>query len=51
MTLAGVYPVGMKLVASWFSTGLGSQLGIMVGALTMGTALPYLIQAGGAQFD
>ena len=49
--LAGVYPVGMKLVASWFQTRLGSQLGIMVGALTMGTALPYLIQAGGAQFN
>jgi len=48
LTLAGVYPVGMKLVASWFRTGLGWRLGIMVGALTLGTAFPYFIQAVGA---
>ena len=48
VTLAGVYPVGMKLVASWFRTGLGWRLGVMVGALTLGTAFPYLIQAVGA---
>jgi len=46
--LAGIYPVGMKLVASWFRTGLGWRLGIMVGALTLGTAFPYFIQAVGA---
>jgi len=43
LSLAGVYPVGMKLIASWFRTGLGWRLGIMVGALALGTALPYLI--------
>jgi len=48
VTLAGIYPVGMKLVASWFRTGLGWRLGIMVGALTLGTACPYLIHALGA---
>jgi len=48
VTLAGIYPVGMKLVASWFRIGLGWRLGIMVGALTLGTAFPYLIQALGA---
>lgn len=48
VTLAGVYPVGMKLVASWFRTGLGWRLGVMVGALTLGTAFPYFIQAVGA---
>lgn len=48
MFLAGIYPVGMKLVASWFRTGLGWRLGIMVGALTLGTAFPYLIQALGS---
>jgi len=48
VTLAGIYPVGMKLVASWFRTGLGWRLGVMVGALTLGTAFPYFIQAVGA---
>ena len=51
LTLAGVYPVGMKIVASWFRDGLGSRLGILVGALTVGTASPYLIQALGAGFN
>jgi len=51
LTLAGVYPVGMKIVAMWFRTGLGWRLGLLVGALTLGTASPYLIQAIGARFD
>jgi MFS family permease len=48
VTLAGIYPVAMKIVASWFRTGLGWRLGVMVGALALGTATPYLIQALGA---
>jgi MFS family permease len=48
VTLAGVYPVGMKIIASWFREGLGWRLGVMVGALTMGTAMPYLLRALGA---
>jgi MFS family permease len=51
ITLAGVYPVGMKIVASWFREGLGWRLGVMVGALALGTASPYLIQAVGAGRD
>ena len=51
VTLAGIYPVGMKLVASWFRSGLGWRLGVMVGALTLGTASSYLIQAGGQGLD
>jgi len=51
ITLAGVYPVGMKLVAQWFREKLGWRLGIMVGALTLGTAIPYLIFALGADFN
>ena len=51
VTLAGIYPVGMKLVASWFRSHLGWRLGILVGALTLGTALPHLIQTLGSQFD
>ncbi len=41
VTLAGVYPVGMKIIASWFDRGLGWRLGVMVGALTIGTGLPF----------
>jgi len=51
VSLAGIYPVGMKLVASWFRSQLGWRLGILVGALTLGTALPYLMQTLGSQFD
>lgn len=51
VTLAGVYPVGMKIVASWFQSGLGWRLGVMVGALTLGTATPFLMQALGTDFE
>jgi MFS family permease len=51
VTLAGVYPVGMKIVAQWFRTNLGWRLGVMVGALTLGTAVPHLIFAVGTRFD
>jgi len=42
--LAGVYPVGMKLMASWFRQGRGLAIGIMVGALTIGSGLPHLLR-------
>jgi MFS family permease len=51
LTLAGVYPVGMKLVAQWFREELGWRLGIMVGALTVGTAAPFFFLALGASFN
>ena len=41
--LAGVYPVGMRLMASWFDRGRGFALGVLVGALTLGSALPQLL--------
>jgi MFS family permease len=44
LCLAGVYPVGMKLMASWSdSSRRGRGLGVLVGALTLGSALPHLI--------
>ena len=46
--LAGVYPPGMKLVATWFKTGRGLALGVIVGALTLGKGSPYLINALGS---
>ena len=41
--MAGVYPVGMKLAASWARGDLGLLIGLLVGALTLGSALPHLI--------
>ncbi|WP_233159676.1 MFS transporter [Pseudonocardia sp. MH-G8] len=46
--LAGVYPVGMKLMASWApSAGRGLALGVLVGALTLGSTMPQLISGLG----
>ena len=42
--LAGVYPPGMKIIATWFKTGRGFALGVLIGALTLGKASPYLDQ-------
>ena len=42
--LAGVYPPGMKIVAGWFREGRGLAIGILVGALTIGSALPHLVR-------
>ena len=41
--LAGVYPPAMKMLAAWFRTGRGLAIGVLVGALTVGKAIPYLI--------
>ena len=46
--LAGVYPPGMKVMASWFRRSRGLALGVLVGALTLGKASPYLINAIGS---
>jgi len=47
--LAGIYPVGMKIAASWYEQGLGRALGYLVGALVLGTAFPHLIRSLGAE--
>ena len=46
--LAGVYPPGMKIMATWFQRGRGMALGVLVGALTLGKASPYLVNAIGS---
>ncbi len=46
--LAGVYPPGMKIMATWFRERRGMALGVLVGALTMGKATPYLVNAIGS---
>ena len=43
--LAGVYPPGMKILATWFRKRRGLALGVLVGALTLGKGFPYLVNA------
>jgi MFS family permease len=45
--IAAVYPVGMKVLASWFRGGRGLAVGTLTGAITIGSALPHLLRAGG----
>ncbi len=51
--MAGIYPVGMKLAATWAKTApgaradLGLLVGLLVGAVTLGSALPHLFNAWG----
>ncbi|MFK8001866.1 MAG: nitrate/nitrite transporter [Polyangiales bacterium] len=42
LSLAAIYPMGMKAAAGWYKEGLGGALGWLVGALVLGTALPHL---------
>lgn len=46
VALAGIYPVGMKVAADWFPPGggLGRALGWLVGALAVGSAIPFLLR-------
>lgn len=46
--LAGVYPPGMKIMATWFKRSRGMALGVLVGALTLGKASPYLVNGLGS---
>ncbi len=50
LALAGIYPVGMKVVVSWAPGGIGNALGWLIGALTLGTALPFLLASAGADW-
>jgi len=43
--LAGVYPPAMKMTATWFRSERGLAIGVIVGALTVGKATPYLVRA------
>ena len=43
--LAGVYPPALKAMSGWYQEGRGFALGAMIGALTLGSALPHLIGA------
>ena len=50
LSLAGVYPLGMKLVVSWVPERAGDALAQLVGMLTLGTALPHGIKLAGGQW-
>src|SRR6056297_275139 len=45
--LAGVYPPALKLVSTWFRIGRGSAMGVMIAALTVGSAAPHLLNGVG----
>ena len=45
VSLACVYPPGMKLAAGWFRDRRGLALGVIIGALTLGKAFPHLLTA------
>ena len=51
MALAGIYPIGMKLIISWDPQKAPNTLGLLVGMLVLGSSLPYLIRALGVSFD
>jgi MFS family permease len=50
VAMAGVYPVGMKLASTWARGDMGLMVGILVGALTFGSATPHLFNLIGG-FD
>ncbi len=49
--LVGVYPVGMKIISTWTQKDRGLGIGMLVGALTIGTASPHLVNALGGVGD
>lgn len=46
--LAWVYPPGMKVAAGWFEKRRGAALGMLIGALTIGSAFPHLLASASA---
>ncbi len=51
VALAGIYPVGMKIAASWYPDTISRALGWLVGALVLASGLPYLIKSVSWQGD
>ena len=45
--LAGIYPVGMKIASQWFTRGLGGALGLLIGALVLGSASAHALRGLG----
>ncbi|MBN2432832.1 MAG: MFS transporter [Acidobacteria bacterium] len=51
VSLAGVYPVGMKIMATWTRRRRGLSIGLLVGALTLGSGFPHLLKIFGGTND
>lgn len=47
ITIAGIYPLGMKMIISWSKHNTGATLGLLVAMLTLGSALPHGVRAAG----
>ncbi len=45
ITLAGIYPIAMKIATDYYKKDLGKSLGFIVGALALGTSFPHLIKS------
>ncbi|TNF84443.1 MFS transporter [Pseudomonas sp. ICMP22404] len=50
ITLAGIYPMGMKLIVGWAPERTGLALAQLVAMLTLGTALPHALRMVGADW-
>jgi len=49
--LAGVYPPSMKMIATWFRSARGLAVGTLIGSLTLGKAIPYLVLSLAGDFS
>ena len=43
--LGGVYPPAMHVISGWYREGRGLALGVVIGALTLGSGSPHLLRA------
>ena len=49
--IAAVYPIGMKVLSGWFQRQRGLAVGTLIGAITVGSALPHLLRAAGLALE
>ena len=49
--IAAVYPVAMKVLSGWFARRRGLAVGVLIGAITLGSAMPHAIRAAGSLVD
>ena len=49
--IAAVYPVAMKVLAGWFARDRGLAVGVLIGAITLGSAMPHGLRAAGSLVD